>query len=296
MMAPKDTSAGARARGLGALVVAYSAALAVALGVAVALRARHPLLVTAAADAAATLVVFAFSVRYDNSSVYDPYWSVAPVPIALYWASLGEGGLRRAFVLFVVLAWAARLTANQLARWGGLGAEDFRYAELRAKSGRWYWPLSLFGVHLLPSAWVYLGLLPIFPVLAGPARPLGALDVAALVVAGGAVLLEAAADLQLRRFQRSRRDPEAVLDSGLWALSRHPNYLGEILFWWGLWLSGVSAAPSWAWTAVGPLAITLLFVFVSIPWMDRRMASRHAAFAERLRAIPALLPFPRRTR
>jgi steroid 5-alpha reductase family enzyme len=296
MMASKDTSAGARARGLGALFVAYSAALAVALGVGFALRARHPLLVTAAADAAATLVVFAFSVRHDNSSVYDPYWSVAPVPIALYWASLGEGGARRAAVLVLVCAWAARLTANQLARWGGLGDEDFRYAELRARSGRWYWPLSLIGVHLLPSAWVFLGLLPIFPVLAGPARPLGALDVAALAVAGGAVLLEAAADLQLRRFRRARRDPEAVLDSGLWALSRHPNYLGEILFWWGLWLAGVSAAPSWSWTAVGPLAITLLFVFVSIPWMDRRMASRHAAFAERLRAIPALLPFPRRTR
>ncbi len=287
---------GRRADGLAALAVAYGAALAAALAVGWALGARHPILVAAAADAAATLVVFAFSVRHDNSSVYDPYWSVAPVPIALWWASLGAGegsGARRAWVLAVVLVWAARLTANHLSRWRGLGDEDFRYAELRARSGRWYWPLSLAGVHLMPTAWVFLGLLPTFPALAGPGRPWRALDAAAVAVAGGAVLLEAVADGQLRRFVRRRRDPAAVLDTGVWALCRHPNYLGEILFWWGLWLSGVAAAPAWAWTAVGPLAITLLFVFVSVPWMDRRMASRHPAWIGRLRTVPALVPWPR---
>lgn len=288
-----------RSRGLAALAVAYAAALAAALAVAWALRGRHPILVAAAADAAATVVVFAFSVLHDNSSIYDPYWSVAPLPIALYWASLADGagsGLRRAWVLAIVCAWGVRLTANQLARWGGLGDEDFRYVELRARSGRWYWPLSLAGVHLLPTIWVFLGLLAAFPALAGPGREWNALDAAAVGVAGGAVLLEAVADRQLRRFVRDRRDPAAVLDSGVWALSRHPNYLGEILFWWGLFLSGVAAAPGWAWTMVGPLAITLLFVFVSVPWMDRRMAARHPAWVERLRTVPALVPWPRRRR
>lgn len=288
-----------RSSGLAALAIAYAAALAAALAVAWALRGRHPILVAAAADATATVVVFAFSVLHDNSSIYDPYWSVAPVPIALYWASVagaGGSGLRRAWVLAIVCAWAVRLTANQLARWGGLGDEDFRYVELRARSGRWYWPLSLVGVHLMPTIWVFLGLLPAFPALAGPGRAWHALDLAAAVVAGGAVLLEAVADRQLRRFVRDRRDPAAVLDSGVWALCRHPNYLGEILFWWGLFLSGVAAAPRWAWTMVGPLAITLLFVFVSAPWMDRRMAARHPAWIERLRTVPALVPWPRRRR
>jgi steroid 5-alpha reductase family enzyme len=290
------SAAGRRSRGLAALAVAYACALAAALAVGWALRGRHPILVAAAADVAATLVVFAFSVRHDNSSLYDPYWSVAPVAIVLYWASAGDvggSGLRRAWVLAIVVLWGVRLTGNQLARWGGLGDEDFRYVELRARGGRWYWPLSLAGVHLMPTTWVFLGLLPIFPALAGPARPWSALDAVAVAVAGGAVLLEAAADAQLRRFVRGRRDPAAVLDSGLWALSRHPNYLGEVLFWWGLFLSGVAAAPGRVWSAVGPLAITLLFVLVSVPWMDRRMAARHPAWAERLRSVPALLPWPR---
>jgi steroid 5-alpha reductase family enzyme len=292
-----DRPAEGRARGRAALATAYGGALLAALAAGWLVRGRSPLLVAGAADLAATVVVFAFSVGHDNSSVYDPYWSVAPIPIVVYWASAGEGSWgRRAWVVAVVCAWGARLTANQLARWRGLGDEDFRYAELRARTGRWYWPASLAGVHLAPTAWVFLGLLPAYAALTVPGRAWNALDWAAVVVTGGGVLLEAAADLQLRRFVRGRRDPAAVLDSGLWALCRHPNYLGEILFWWGLWLSGVAAAPAWAWTAAGPLAITLLFVLVSVPWMDRRMAARHPAFAERLRAAPALLPWPRRGR
>jgi steroid 5-alpha reductase family enzyme len=296
--AAPERPAATRARGLAALGVAYAAALLAALAAGWALRGRHPILVAAAADAAATATVFAFSVLHDNSSFYDPYWSVAPIPIALYWASApGAGsGLRRAWVLAVVCAWGVRLTVNQLARWRGLADEDFRYRELRARAGRWYWPVSLAGVHLLPTVWVFLGLLPAHPALSGAGGGWGALDVLAVVVAGGAVLLEAVADGQLRRFLRTRRDPAAILDSGVWAVSRHPNYLGEILFWWGLWLSGVAASPAWAWAVVGPLAITVLFVRVSVPWMDRRMAARHPAWSGRLDAVPALLPWRWRRR
>jgi steroid 5-alpha reductase family enzyme len=301
MKAPVDArrpAAGERARGRAVLALAYAAALAVGAAVGRAVHGdHHPILVAAAADLAATVVVFGFSVRFGNSSLYDPYWSVAPIPIALYWASsAGEGGsgLRRAWVLGIVCVWGVRLTANQLARWRGLADEDFRYVELRARGGRAYWPLSLVGIHLMPTLWVFLGLLPVYAALAGPGRPWNGLDVVACVVAGGAVAVEAVADLQLRAFVRTRRDQAAILDTGLWARSRHPNYLGEVLFWWGLFLSGVAAAPRWGWTVVGPISITLLFLLVSVPWMDRRMLSRHPAWAERLRSTPALVPWPRR--
>ena len=284
----------ARRRALVALALGYAAALAVALLTGRALQGRDPLWITAWADAAATCAVFALGAVHDNSSFYDPYWSVAPVPIVLYWASLGGGGLRAAAAVVLVCAWGARLTGNQLARWRGAGDEDFRYRELRRRTGPGYWPVSLLAIHLLPTAWVFLGLLPLYPALALPARPPGALDAAAALVAGGAIALEAVADLQLRRFLSRRRDPAEVLARGLWARSRHPNYLGEILFWWGLYLLGLSAAPGWAWTAVGPCAITALFLLVSVPWMDRRMLARHPAYAERLRTTPALLPWGRR--
>jgi steroid 5-alpha reductase family enzyme len=281
-----------RARSFAIVVLAYLVALAAAIASARLTGNPTPILAAFVADLVATLAIFAFSMRFGNSSLYDPYWSVAPIPIALSWAA-GPPSPRAWLVLLLVVAWGVRLTANCLMRWRSLADEDFRYVEIRARTGRLYWPASLVSIHLLPTAWVFLGLLPVYPALAGPGAPLGWLDLTAALVTGGAVAVEGIADLQLRRFLARRRRPEEVLDTGLWAVSRHPNYLGEVLFWWGLFLLGLAAGPGWGWTVVGPLAITALFAFVSVPWMDRRMLARHPAWAERLRRVPALLPFPR---
>ena len=295
MTAPTALPSPAPRRALAAVCVAYAAALLVALATGWALHGHSPLLVAALADVAATLVVFGFSVLHDNSSVYDPYWSVAPIPIVAWWAGGAPSGpdARAIAVCVLVAVWGIRLTANWVARWRGLADEDFRYAEIRARTGRLYWPASLAAIHLLPTAWVFLGLLAAWPALASHGRPAGALDAVALAVTAGGIAVEAIADRQLRRFLRSRRDPSCVLETGLWRFSRHPNYFGEITFWWGLWLFGLAADPRWAWTAVGPVAITLLFALVSIPWMDRRMLSRHPAWAERM-SSSSLLPWPRR--
>jgi steroid 5-alpha reductase family enzyme len=282
-----------RAVGLSVVALAYLAGLAVALAVGWALRGRAPLLITAAADAAGTATVFAFSVSCNNSSLYDPYWSLAPIPIAVYWLSLWHGavGPRQVLVLAFVCVWGLRLTANWVARWRGLSDEDFRYAEIRAKTGRGYWPASFVAIHLMPTIWVLLGLLPLFPALSTSARPFGWLDGTGAVITAAAIAIEAIADLQLRAFLRGRGDPREVLRTGLWGVCRHPNYLGEMTFWWGLYLFGVAADPRWAWSLVGPLSITVLFISVSVPWMDRRMLARHPAWAECMRTSPALIPF-----
>jgi steroid 5-alpha reductase family enzyme len=286
----------ARRRAITAVALTYAAALGVGVATGWALRSDHPILVAALSDLAATLLVFAFGVRHDNSSLYDPYWSVAPIPIAAYWASWAPGGpdLRAVLVLLLVAAWGVRLTTNWVARWRGLDDEDFRYREIRARTGRLYWPASLVAIHLLPTAWVFLGLLPTWPALSSGGRPSGALDLVALAVTAGAIAIETVSDLQLRRFLRTRSDPSAVLHTGLWRYSRHPNYFGEITFWWGLWLFGIAADPGWAWTAVGPVSITLLFAVVSIPWMDRRMRARHPEWTAQLQSISPLVPWPRR--
>jgi steroid 5-alpha reductase family enzyme len=266
---------------------AYLAGLAAACLCGWLLRDQHPLLVAGLADLAATMVVFGFSVVHDNSSIYDPYWSVAPVPIAIYWTTgLGARGL---LVLALIVIWGARLTGNWLARWRGMGDEDFRYREIRQKTGRLYWPASLLSIHVLPTLWVFLGLLPVYVALTRPS-PWGLLDLAGLLVTGAAIAIEAVADLQLRRFLRTRSHPEAILDTGLWGRCRHPNYLGGVLFWWGLYLFGLAADITWAWSAVGPLSITLLFVFISVPWMDRRMLERHPEWAVSMRRRPGLWP------
>jgi steroid 5-alpha reductase family enzyme len=108
-------------------------------------------------------------------------------------------------------------------------------------------------------------------------------------VTGGAIALETIADEQLRAFNRTKQ-PGEICARGLWAWLRHPNYLGEILFWWGLWLFGVAAAPSWYWSVIGPLAITAMFLFASIPMLDRRNLERRPGYAEVMKSVPALVP------
>jgi steroid 5-alpha reductase family enzyme len=293
-MGAVNTAAPSRAGAVAFCVVAYVVAGAAALGTGYALRPAHPLLVAAAADLVATLVVFLFSVTFDNSSFYDPYWSIAPIPLALFWTqtplAAGASLARQCVVVALVTCWGARLTWNWLRGWTGLEHEDWRYLDLRARSGRAYWLVSFVGIHLFPTIIVFLGCLAVYVAVAAGHNPFGLLDLVACVVTGGAIVIEAIADEQLRRFRRTAGTPGRTLVTGLWARSRHPNYLGETSFWWGLFLFALAASPSRWWTIAGPLAITLMFLFVSIPMIDRRMLARRSDYADLVRRLPALVP------
>jgi steroid 5-alpha reductase family enzyme len=257
----------------------------------------HPLRAVALADLAATIAVFAVSAVVDNSSVYDPYWSVAPIVIAVWLAAhpaaAGAPPARQALVIGLVTLWGLRLTYNWARGFGGLGHEDWRYVDLRRKTGRAYWLVSLTGLHTMPTVMVYLGCLALFPALTSP-RPLGPLDALAAAVTLGAVTIELVADEQLRAFRKERREGE-ILARGLWAFSRHPNYFGEVGFWWGLYLFALAADPGAWWAGIGAVAITALFTFASIPMLDRRSVERRPAYAEHMKRVSALVPwFPRR--
>ena len=283
---------GDMARAFAWVVASYGVALALAWAVAAAIGPGAPLAAAAAGDFAGTLAIFAFSMAFGNSSFYDPYWSVAPPLVGLWLASSAPPGepafARQLLVLALVLAWAVRLTWNWARGWSGLAHEDWRYVDLRTTSPLPYWLTSLLGIHLFPTVQVFLGCLPLAPALTS-ARPLGALDAMAALVTAGALALETLADEQLRAFRRTAQ-PGEICQRGVWAWLRHPNYLGEMLFWWGLWLFGVAADPSWWWSGVGALAITLMFVFASVPMLDRRSLARRPGYAEVVARVPALVP------
>lgn len=247
-------------------------------------------------DIAATVIVFAFSVALDNSSVYDPYWSLVPIALggAHLWQAPAPDWTRASCVAALVVAWGARLTWNWARGWAGLHHEDWRYRAFRERFGGAYWPVSFLGIHLAPTGFTFAGCLALAPALWSSA-PFQALDVLASLVTVLAIALESVADGQLRRFTLARAagalPADAICDTGLWARCRHPNYLGEILFWWGVWLFGVAAAPdAWLWTLVGPLTITVMFVAVTLPMMDRRHVARRPAYADHMRRVPSLLP------
>lgn len=283
------------AKAYGWCAAAYVAALGSAIGLGIVLEGTHPIAVAALGDGLATVVVFAFSVAFKNSSFYDPYWSVAPIAIAVYWAVVAAVpealGARQILIVALVTLWGARLTFNFLRGWPGLAHEDWRYVDIREATGRFYWPVSFLGIHLVPTIVVFLGCLSIYPGLALAATPLGLVDGVAGIVIIFAVLIEGAADRQLRRFVLENRQSGAVMRSGLWAYSRHPNYFGEILFWWGLYVFALAAGPGYWWTVVGPVSITVLFLFVSLPMMEKRHALRRPTYREETKNISICIPW-----
>jgi steroid 5-alpha reductase family enzyme len=287
-----------RARSFAVVAAAYLLAGLAAWAVAGELADHHPVTVALCADLVATFVVFALSVAVANASLYDPYWSVAPPVIAMGWAAhAGTGaGARQALVVALILLWAARLTGHWAGTWRGLGHEDWRYVDLRAgTAGRLpWWLVSLGGIQLMPTLVVLLGMLPVWPAVSA-ARPPGVLDALAAVVTLAAIGVETVADAQLKRFAADAAHRGRIADVGLWRWVRHPNYVGEIGFWWGLWLFGLAADPRWWWSVVGPVAMVALFVLASVPLMDRRSLARRPGYAEHMRVVPALVPRPWRT-
>jgi steroid 5-alpha reductase family enzyme len=143
----------------------------------------------------------------------------------------------------------------------------------------------------VPTLVVFVGMLPVWPALTAGGRGFGVVDVVAVVVTGAAIAIEAIADRQMHRFASDPANRGRVIGQGLWRNSRHPNYLGEIGFWVGMWLFGLAAAPGeWWWTIAGPVAMILLFTFISVPMMDRRSLERRPAYAEHMRRVPAIVP------
>ena len=256
---------------------------------------RHPILIAFTADIAATLTIYAWARIFHNASFYDPYWSVAPIAIAVFWVTTAASTVsscRPWIVIALVSLWGLRLTWNWARSWHGLKHEDWRYADMRARHGvkKRFWIVELIGIDMMPTLLVFLGCLSLYPVLADTTKTLWWPDYIAVLVAATAIFIEATSDEQMIAFAKTKQ-PGQIMNRGLWRYSRHPNYFGEVTFWWGLYLFALAANPSYWWTIAGPIAITMLFVFISIPMMDKRNLERRAGYAERMKKVSALVPW-----
>ena len=238
------------------------------------------------ADAAATVVTFIFSLIFTNASVYDPYWSVQPPVILVAFAIGGELTSLGILLLAAVSFWAVRLTANWAYTFGGLYHQDWRYTMLREKTGVFYPVINFVGIHMVPTLVVYGCVLPaVYAVREGISANIA--SVLFICVSFGAATMQGIADIQMHKFRKNRTTP--FIRIGLWKYSRHPNYLGEILMWWGVALAVICAAPNAWYLASGALANTVLFFSVSIPMADGRQ-SRKEGFAEYKKQTRMLLP------
>ena len=238
------------------------------------------------ADVAATAVTFIFSLTFNNASVYDPYWSVQPIVITLAIALYVGVRALGIIMIAVVLAWGIRLTANWAYTFHGMAHQDWRYTMLKEKTGIFYPIVNFLGIHLFPTLVVYACVLPVtYTILLK--LPVNVFSVLFCVLSLGAVCLQGTADVQMQKFRKSRAG--GFIRVGLWKYSRHPNYLGEILMWWGMALAFICALPSAWYLGVGALVNTLMFLFISIPMADKRQGKKQG-FNEYKTATRILLP------
>lgn len=233
-------------------------------------------------DVAATVIVFIFSLIFRNASVYDPYWSVQPpVIISVLLLKMHEINAQSsnggqipllAWLLFAaILFWGLRLTANWAYNFKSFEYQDWRYVMLKEKSGRFYGFINFTGIHLFPTCVVFLCVLPaVIAIKEGASfKPLCALFIAVSFLAP---VFQGIADIQMHRFRNS--GTKGFIRTGLWKHSRHPNYACEILMWWGIGLTSVTALGGKIWLLSGALINTLMFLFVSIPMAEKRQARK----------------------
>lgn len=243
------------------------------------------------ADIASTIIVFIFSILLKNASVYDPYWSVQPFVIVLAVMINYPINLPIILMFSVITLWAFRLTMNWLYTFYNLNYEDWRYKLLKDKTKYFYPIINFIGIHMVPTLVVYLCTLPACYLIINNSS-LNVFTILGFIIAMLAILLEFFADMQMHRYKKNKKlnkvDSIFIRD-GLWKYSRHPNYLGEILMWYGIAFISLSSINDYLFFT-GAICNTLLFICVSIPMAEKKQ-SKKEGFCEYKNATRYLLPF-----
>ena len=240
----------------------------------------------------ATLVIFIVTCFYPDTSLYDPYWSVAP-PVILLAAMIKYRlfSVNAWLMLAFVLIWAVRLTGNWFITYKGLGHEDWRYAMYRAKCSKFVFGLiNFFGLHYVPTIVVYAGLVgALFVIQTQGFNPLIFIGLAVMLTG---VAFEFFADTSIHRFLRENAGKRKTCGISIWKYSRHPNYLGEMTFWTGIFIAFVLLRPDIWYYGLGFLLIIALFLSVSIPMMEKHNLERRPDYAEYKKKTSPLLLLP----
>jgi steroid 5-alpha reductase family enzyme len=230
-----------------------------------------------------------------NVTVVDSLWGMGFVLIAwttFFWV---DGFLVRKLILALpVTIWGTRLSLYLTWRNWGKG-EDPRYGSWREKSGKHFWIVSLFKVFLLQSLFLWaISFALQYGIASKTPEMITWLDMSGLILWGVGFLFEAVGDWQLAAFKSNPANKGKVMDQGLWAYTRHPNYFGECLMWWGIFLIAFSA-PNSGWTVLSPLIITaVLLKMTGIPLTEKIMIAHRPGYTEYIQRTSAFFPwFPK---
>ncbi len=241
--------------------------------------------------------VWLLSLRRRNAGIVDSFWGLGFVLLTWLAAVQAPGwGARQTLVLTLVMLWGVRLSLHITRRNWGQG-EDYRYRNWRQKYGASFWWQSLWRVFWLQGLllWV-IALAPQVAVLDPLPSGITWWDRLGTLVWLIGFTFEAVADWQLYRFKSDPANRGQVMDQGLWRYSRHPNYFGETLVWWGIFLIAMASPAHW-WTIISPVTITFLLLKVSgVTLLEKELPERRPAYRAYQERTSAFIPWPPKNR
>lgn len=243
------------------------------------------------ADIVMTVIIFIIGSVIRNASLYDPYWSVIPLYILIVWLFLIQGfswSLNAILLLFIVGFWSIRLTYNWWKNWTGFAHQDWRYDMLKMKNPKLYPITNFFGIHMIPTLVVFLQMACVLEIIQYTSMSI--VFYIGLIVSLMAPILQHIADKQMYEFRLNNKGKNRVINSGIWRFTRHPNYLGELLLWIGIYIMYLSYAKVIDYYILFPISMILLFVLISIPMMEKKLESR-PGYSQYKKSVSMLIPF-----
>ena len=245
-------------------------------------------------DIISTIIIWIIGVFVGSASIYDPYWSVqTPIYLLFLMIQLKQFNLGSILLLSFVLLWAIRLTINFIIGFNDFSYIDWRYKQIQEKTGKIYQLVNLIGIHLMPTLIVFFASTPAFMyVIDG--YSFSGLNIIGLTIMLSATIIEFIADKEMKSFIKIRTSRSEINRIGIWKNTRHPNYLGEILFWYGIAL--IYLLPSFNnWYLIfGAITNNLMFMFISIPLADNHLKTYKANYPEYKKETWSLLILPKK--
>jgi len=247
------------------------------------------------ADVVATFFIWVIGLLLKNASLYDPYWSVAP-PVIFILVMNYQGYAWNTVATLAMIGlsiWSIRLTLNWAKGWVGFQEQDWRYTMIQKRAPKIYLISNLFGIHLMPTAIVFIQLLTIDKLFTSAVSSYVVVFIGFIIMILSA-LTQYISDEQMRAFKQRTKGQKLCIEEGLWKYSRHPNYFGEIMVWWGLYIIYFGVTFTINLYIFAPILMTSLFVFISIPMMEKKILLTRPMYKEYQERVSMLIPFFRK--
>lgn len=212
---------------------------------------------------------FVISLIKKRNDIADIAWGLGYVLLCVFYLFTSLKSDRSILINVLVIIWGLRLTVHIFLRNRGK-KEDFRYQNWRKEWKNNFYLRSYLQVYLLQAFFLLIIISPVIIVNATKQNDLYILDYLGVIIWLTGFLFESFADYQLQQFVKNKTKNVPILKTGLWKYSRHPNYFGEVLLWWGIFLIAVNSTFGF-FSIVGPITITVLILFVSgIPMLEAK--------------------------